>query len=125
MKKLTTQQVMLLHTLLTQKTGGDDSLRDHALLDGALQSAYATFGGQDLFATVEQKGARLCFGLISNHAFADGNKRIGVLVLLTFLRLNGTKIVATNQDVIDLGLGVAKGSWSYDDVLEWITKHKN
>lgn len=124
MKTLTKKQVMLLHTKLTQKTGGDDGLRDEGLLDSALQSAYATFGGQDLFATTEQKAARLGFGLASNHPFVDGNKRIGVLVLLVFLRLNGIVVKATNGDVTNLGMGIANGTLTYDDVLDWINKHK-
>lgn len=124
MKTLTKKQVMLLHTKLTQKTGGDDGLRDEGLLDSALQSAYATFGGQDLFATTEQKAARLGFGLASNHPFVDGNKRIGVLVLLVFLHLNGIVVKATNDDVTNLGMGIANGTLTYDDVLDWINKHK-
>jgi len=124
MKTLTKKQVMLLHAKLTQKTGGDDGLRDEGLLDSALQSAYATFGGQDLFATTEQKAARLGFGLASNHPFVDGNKRIGVLVLLVFLHLNGIVVKATNGDVTNLGMGIANGTLTYDDVLDWINKHK-
>lgn len=122
MKTLTKKQVMLLHTKLTQKTGGCDALRDDALLDSALQSAYATFGGQDLFATIAQKAARLGYGLVCNHPFADGNKRIGVLVLLTFLQINGKKPKATNDEVIFLGLGIADGSLTYEDVLAWTEK---
>lgn len=124
MKMLTKQQVLLLHTLLTQKTGGDNGLRDEGLLDSALNSANATFGGQDLFATTEQKAARLGFGLATNHPFVDGNKRIGVLVLLTFLKINNMHLTATNNDVANLGIGIANGTLTYDDVLEWINTHK-
>ena len=124
MKTLTKQQVLLLHTLLTQKTGGDNGLRDEGLLDSALNSANATFGGQDLFATTEQKAARLGFGLATNHPFVDGNKRIGVLVLLTFLKINNVHLTATNNDVINIGMGIANGTLTYDDVLEWINTHK-
>ena len=124
MKTITKQQVMLLHTLLTQKTGGDNGLRDDNLLDSAINSAFATFGGQDLFATTEQKAARLGFGLATNHPFVDGNKRIGVLVMLVFLRLNGVEICVTNDDVVKLGLGIANGTLTCDNVLEWITLHK-
>ena len=124
MKTITKQQVLLLHTLLTQKTGGDNGLRDEGLLDSALNSANATFGGQDLFATTEQKAARLGFGLATNHPFVDGNKRIGVLVLLTFLKINNVHLTATNNDVTNLGMGIANGTLTYDNVLEWINTHK-
>lgn len=115
-------KVIALHKLTAQKTGGDDGLRDSALLDSAIQSVYATFDGNELYPSIEEKAARLCFNLISNHAFVDGNKRIGVLVALIFLEVNGISIFTTNDDVVSLGLGVASGKMKYDDVLNWI-KH--
>ena len=64
-------------------------MRDFGLLESALESAYATFDGQELYPSKEEKGARLGYALISNHAFVDGNKRIGMYVMLTFLEVNG------------------------------------
>ena len=74
--------------------------------------------------TKEEKAASLGFSLISNHAFVDGNKRIGVYVMLTFLEAEGIKMNCTNEDVVDLGLSVASGDRKYDEVLEWINKFK-
>ena len=87
MIKFSQEKVLLLHKLITEETGGDPNVRDIALLNSALESAFATFDGQELYPTKQEKGARLGFALISNHAFVDGNKRIGMYVLLTFLEL--------------------------------------
>ena len=85
MIKFTKEKILLLHQLIAQETGGEVGLRDQALLESAIESAFATFDGQDLYPTKEAKAARLGYALISNHAFLDGNKRIGVYVMLTFL----------------------------------------
>ncbi|MBQ4116202.1 MAG: type II toxin-antitoxin system death-on-curing family toxin [Clostridia bacterium] len=120
MIKFSQEKVMLLHKLITDETGGDPNIRDKALLDSALESAFATFDGHELYPTKEEKGARLGYALISNHAFVDGNKRIGMYVLLTFLETNGIKIRPTNEDVARVGLAVAAGEMKYQDLLQWI-----
>ena len=124
MIKFSQEKVLLLHQLITQETGGDPNVRDIALLDSALESAFATFGGQELYPTKEEKGARLGYALISNHAFVDGNKRIGMYVLLTFLETNGIKIRPTNEDVARVGLAVAAGKMKYQDLLNWILENE-
>ncbi|MBQ6266217.1 MAG: type II toxin-antitoxin system death-on-curing family toxin [Clostridia bacterium] len=120
MIQFSTEKVLLLHKLITEETGGDPNLRDLDLLDSALSSAFQTFGGQELYPTKEEKGARLGFSLISNHAFVDGNKRIGMYVMLTFLEMNGIRIDPTNEDVARVGIAVAAGEMNYDDLLQWI-----
>ena len=124
MIKFSQEKVLLLHQLLIEETGGADSIRDIGLLDSALESAFATFGGQELYPSKEEKAARLGFALISNHAFVDGNKRIGMYVMLTFLEVNGIRMNCTNADVVYAGLGVADGTIKYDGLLGWILEHK-
>ena len=124
MIKFSQDKVLLLHQLITEETGGDPNVRDIALLDSALESAFATFDGQELYPTKEEKGARLGYALISNHAFVDGNKRIGMYVLLTFLETNGIKIRPTNEDVARVGLAVAAGEMKYQDLLDWILEQE-
>lgn len=124
MIKFSQEKVLLLHKLITEETGGDPSVRDIALLDSALESAFATFDGIELYPTKEEKGARLGYALISNHAFVDGNKRIGMYVLLTFLETNGIKIRPTNDEVARVGLAVAAGEMKYRELLEWIMENK-
>ena len=99
-------------------------MRDYSLLESALESAFATFDGNDLYPSKEEKGAKIGYSLISNHAFVDGNKRIGMYVMLTFLEVNGIKIDATNKDVENLAMSVASSNSDYADILEWIQKHK-
>ena len=109
---------------MAQATGGDVGVRDEALLESAIENIYATFDGVELYPTKEEKAARLGYSLISNHAFVDGNKRIGMYIMISFLELNGIKIDATNDDVYNLGIAVADGSTDDTDVLNWIKKHK-
>lgn len=120
MIKFSQEKVLLLHKLITEETGGDPNIRDIALLDSALESAFQTFDSKELYPTKEEKGARIGYALISNHAFVDGNKRIGMYVLLTFLEANGIKIRPTVDDVVRVGLAVASGEMKYDELLEWI-----
>ena len=124
MIKFSREKVLLLHQLITEETGGDPNVRDIALLESALESAFQTFDGQDLYPSKEEKGARIGYALISNHAFVDGNKRIGMYVLLTFLETNGIKIHPTVDDVARVGLAVASGEMNYNDLLEWILENK-
>ena len=124
MIKFSEEKVLLLHKLITEETGGDPSVRDTALLDSALESAFATFGGKELYPTKEEKGARLGYALISNHAFVDGNKRIGMYVLLTFLEVNGIKLRPSNEEVARVGLAVAAGEVKYETLLNWILENE-
>ena len=125
MIKLSREKVLLLHQMITQETGGDPNIRDVALLESALESAFATFDGKELYPTKEEKGAKLGFSLISNHAFVDGNKRIGMYVLLTFLEINGIRINPSVEDVARVGLAVAAGEMNYEDLLQWILENRD
>ena len=94
------------------------------MLESALENAFSGFGGQEFYPTKEEKGARIGYTLISNHAFVDGNKRIGMYVMLTFLEVNGIRIDCTNEDVVEVGLAVAAGTMGYEGLLEWIKAHR-
>lgn len=120
MIKIHENEALLLHARLTELTGGDPGIRDRGLLDSALEGAYQTFGGQELYPTVEEKGARLGHSLISNHAFLDGNKRIGMLVMLVFLEVNGAPIEPPVPEVARVGLAVAGGEMDYEALLAWV-----
>ena len=124
MIKFSQEKVLLLHKLITEETGGDPNIRDLALLDSALESAFQTFDGQELYPSKEEKGARIGYALISNHAFVDGNKRIGMYVLLTFLEVNGIRIYPSEEEVVRVGLEVASGKMEYAELLEWILENK-
>ena len=123
MIKFGREKVLLLHQLIVAETGGSADLRDIGLLDSALESAYATFDGKDLYPTKEEKAAKIGYSLIANHAFVDGNKRIGMYVMLTFLEVNGIAVELTDDDIIHAGLGVASGEMGYAELLKWILDH--
>lgn len=124
MIKFSKEKVLLLHKLIAEETGGSIGVRDEALLESALESAFAGFGDREFYPSKEEKGARLGYTLISNHAFVDGNKRIGMYVMLTFLEVNGVRLECTNEEVASVGLAVADGTMGYGDLLEWVLKHK-
>ena len=124
MIRFSSEKVKLLHQLMAEATGGSVGVRNEGLLDSAIEGAFATFDGVELYPSKEEKAAKLGYSLISNHAFVDGNKRIGVYVMLSFLELNGIHIEAADKDVVSLGLGVADGSMEQKDILDWIHKHK-
>ena len=124
MIKFSKEKVLLLHKLIAEETGGSIGVRDEALLESALENAFSGFGGQEFYPSKEEKGARLGYTLISNHAFVDGNKRIGMYVMLTFLEVNGIRLSCTNEEVVEVGLAVASGTMDYEALLEWVRAHR-
>ncbi len=122
MIKITPEKAIELHEMMAEATGGSAGVRDISLLESALFSAYQTFGGEELYKTVEEKGARLGFSLMSNHPFIDGNKRIGMFVMLIFLLANGIEINPTDDEIIRVGLSVAASEMSYIELVDWIVK---
>lgn len=124
MIKIDNEKVLLLHQLLIEETGGEPNIRDIKLLDSSIQQVYQTFDGKELYKTKEEKAARLGYALISNHAFVDGNKRIGMYVMLTFLELNGVKTNFTNEEIASMGYKLAESKMTYEELLEEIKSHK-
>lgn len=124
MIKFSQDKVLLLHQLIIAESGGSNEIRDIGLLDSALNNAFQTFDGNELYPTKEEKGAQIGFSLVSNHAFVDGNKRIGLLVMLSFLEINGIHLLYSDEELIELGLALADGTMKYDDLLAWINVHK-
>ena len=124
MIKIDFNNTLKLHKLLTDFTGGSNEIRDYSLLDSALNTAFQTFEGKELYPSLEEKGARLGFNLVSNHAFVDGNKRIGLLVMLTFLEINGINLKFTDDELVKIGLSVASGQMTYENLFDWIKTHE-
>ena len=124
MIRFTKERILLLHKYITEETGTPSDLRDPGLLESALESAFHTFDGIELYPTKEKKAARIACSLIRNHPFTDGNKRIGMYFLITFLDVNGIALNCTDEDIIELGLSVASGKDDYEAVLDWVNKHK-
>ncbi len=120
---LTKNQILLLHEQLINRYGGTHGIRDEALLDSAISVPGQTFDGKDLYPTIQDKAVRLCYGLIQNHPFHDGNKRIGALALLITLDLNHITLTASNTELTDIILSVASSRASVQDMLVWVLDH--
>jgi len=124
MIRFSKEKVLLLHQLMAEATGGSVGVRDEGLLESALESAFAGFGEKELYPTKEEKGARIGFALISNHAFVDGNKRIGMYIMMAFLEMNGIRIQCSDEELVHAGLSVADGSMGYEELLQWVMEHR-
>ena len=123
MKILTKEQILALHEALIEEYGGTSELRDEGLLDSAISTPFQTFGGFDLYSTIVDKACRLGYGLIKNHPFVDGNKRIGTHAMLVLLEINNVSIEYEDDELIETILGVAAGNLSAEDLTGWLNEH--
>jgi death-on-curing protein len=120
---LSKEQIMRLHAKLIASTGGMDGIRNEGLLDAALSSAFHTFDGQELYPSVNAKIARIAYGLVNNHAFVDGNKRIGIYVMLVLLKVNHVEADFTDEEIIKIGFDLACGNMTWQQLMEVIIEH--
>lgn len=123
MKVLSKRQILMLHSMLIAQSGGMDGLRDEGLLESAIDTPLQTFGGQELYPTILEKAARLGYGIIRNHPFLDGNKRIGTHAMLVFLDINNITLSYEDEDLISAILHVASGDMDDSELLEWLKAH--
>lgn len=123
-EKLSKKQILMLHTQLIQQTGGSEGVRDYNLRDSALETPFQSFGGDELYPTIQAKAARLGYGLIKNHCMIDGNKRIGTHAMLVFLALNGIELKYMQKELYETILDVAAGKIEYEDLLQWVLNHQ-
>ena len=124
MKKLTREQILMLHAQLINQTGGSNGVRDYSLLESAIESPFQSFDGEELYPTIQSKAARLGFCLIKNHCMIDGNIRIGAHAMLVLLKLNGIDLKYTQKELYETILYVADGSLEYEDLLQWVLDHQ-
>ena len=117
------EQILRIHSSLITKTGGIDGVRAYNLLDSSLKSIFQTFDGKELYPSILDKAAQLCYSLIENHPFLDGNKRIGIHLTLIFLRINGIDLNYSQEELIDFGLKIALGKMKKDEIKEWFVNH--
>jgi len=124
MKVLSKQQVVALQQQMIEQTGGTPGIRDEGLLESALNAPFQGFGDTAMYPSLKQKAARLGYGLVKNHPFVDGNKRIGAHAMLVFLALNGVGLRYTQRELSDVILQVAAGEKEYGDLLDWLLSHQ-
>lgn len=116
------EDALAIHKLSIRRYGGPEGVRDEGLLESALAQPQQTFGGVELYPSLEEKAARYAFGIVNNHPFADGNKRTGAAVMAVFLRANGARFKPRLIDMQDKVIALADGSLSFDELVDWIEK---
>ncbi|WP_026522330.1 type II toxin-antitoxin system death-on-curing family toxin [Butyrivibrio sp. VCB2001] len=124
MKRLTQKQILMMHKQLVEQTGGSDKVLNYDLLDSALENPFQTFDGKELYPSIQEKAARLGYGLIKNHCMEDGNKRIGTHAMLVFLALNGIELQYTQKELYEIILDIAASKKEYTDLLNWVIGHQ-
>jgi len=120
---LTVGQVLELHSLIIEETGGSDGLRDANALESAVVQPQMSFGGSDLYPTLVEKAAALSFSLLQNHPFVDGNKRIGFAAAIAFLRANGHDLSGSVDKQERVVLALAAGELSREAWTDWVRDH--
>ena len=123
MKLLSKRQILLLHEQIIRETGGIGGLRGEGLLESALAAPFQEFESFSPYPSIQQKAARLGYGLVMDHPFVDGNKRIGAHVMLVFLALNGFSFSYTQKELSDVILAVASGEKNSRDLWSWLKTH--
>lgn len=116
-------EVLDLHQQLIKQAGGALGIRDLSALESAVAQPHMTFGGKDLYPTIVEKASSLCFSLVMNHPFLDGNKRVGHAAMETFLILNGIEISATVDEQEQIILVLASGELKREVLVEWLMGH--
>ncbi len=114
---------MALLKLAKETYRGSLGIRDRGLIESALNRAFTTYDGKYLYPSINEKIAVIAYGLISNHGFVDGNKRIGVAAMVILLKMNNIKVSYTQQELINIGLQTAEGLMKEKDLLKWISEH--
>lgn len=117
------EDIIMLHSRVIRATGGLDGIRDRSVLESSVYAPLQTFGNQELFPSEIEKIARLGYGLASNHAFVDGNKRIGALVTQLLLKWNGYHLELEVGELADMFISVADNTANEAELLEWIRQH--
>lgn len=120
---ISAEDVILIHSRVIEGSGGLDGLRDRDGLEAAISAPMQTFDEKELYPTDLEKIARLGFGLASNHAFVDGNKRIGAMMTQLLLKWNGYDLTLRSGELADIFIAIADGTAKEKDLLDWIHRH--
>jgi len=120
---LSVEDIILIHSQIIKTSGGMDGIRDLDSLEAAIAAPLQSFDGKDLYPTPLEKIARLAFGLASNHAFVDGNKRIGAMAMQLLLKWNGYSLILKSGELADMFISIASGKNNTDSLLTWLNSH--
>lgn len=123
MRHISLAEVVALHRRVIEASGGSHGVRDLGLIESAIAQPRMSFDGEDLYPGVVDKAAALCFSLVTNHPFVDGNKRVGHAAMETFLVLNGYELEASLEEQEQLMLSLAAGDLERSELVRWISEH--
>ena len=121
--EFTVQDIYELHIQLEKTFILSSGIRDEKLLASAVNTPFQTFMGNDLYPSIYDKAAQLCYGIAKNHPFTDGNKRTALHSMYVYLIINGFDITATQQEVEDLIIDVAAGKMTNTELVQWLRKN--
>lgn len=124
MIQISIEQMKQIHKELICETGGSEGLRDIGLLESAMYAPFQSFDGEALYPSIQRKAAKLGFGLIQNHPFIDGNKRLGIHAMLIFLAINGVFLTYSQSELVQVGLALASGKIGEQELMNWIAEHE-
>lgn len=117
------EQVVELHSRILEQSGGAEGVRDPSALESSIAQPAQTFGGDDLYTSIAAKAAALCFFLVRNHPFVDGNKRTAHAAMEVTLVLNGLEIAASTDEQEQIMLALATGALSREEFTTWLEQH--
>ena len=117
MIKFLLADILNFHAQLENRSSG---VRDLGLIESAVNAPFQTFGGEDLYPTIFDKAAQLAYGLTENHGFVDGNKRAAIHSMMVYLLLNDFDIIADEDEIFQISMGLAAGKISSAELSEWL-----
>ncbi|MDD2498144.1 MAG: type II toxin-antitoxin system death-on-curing family toxin [Desulfitobacteriaceae bacterium] len=123
MRILSCEDIIKFHAKIIKDTGGSLGIRDKGLIESSINRALMTYDSKDLYPETIDKIAVTGHALVCNHCFVDGNKRIGIAVMLLLLKINNIKIYYTQNELVGLGLNVAEGLIKEQEISRWIKEH--
>jgi death-on-curing protein len=123
MKSFSEEMILRLHKHLINANGGLHGIKNYGYFKSAIETPFATFGGEELYKTIIEKISVMTFLLIQNHPMNDGNKRLGISIMLSLCVKNDINLKYSQQELIDLGLGTAKGNCDKECIEIWIKEH--
>lgn len=118
--QFTVQDIYELHKQLEDAFVLSSGIRDKSLLISAVNSPFQTFLGNDLYPSIYDKAAQLCYSIANNHPFMDGNKRTALHSIYVYLIINGYDITATQQEAENLIIDVAAGHMTNIELAQWL-----
>ena len=119
-RPISKDEALAIHSATVARFGGIDGVRDDGLLESALAQPFQSFAGVELYPNDEAKACRYAYGIIKDHPFIDGNKRAATAIMGAFLRMSGLDFKPGSAELLEAMLGVADGSWDFDDLLDWV-----